>query len=329
MYFADRAPVYAPQEIGHEALDQMQRYFTAEKSLFQLPYVFETLSGALPDDDQMDEFIAGTHPNSQAVACLQLETYGRQDARERIARRLRGTETMLSKAAMKHIANPDDEPTDVGSYEIFAKRRSTELDYFDPQISKSVAASYPANMPGRDWRNGVCYGADAIVLSVRDAAAANGERHTEADMMQAGLRLVCSRKTVPEQLPIATAPSRISKALGVLCQAGHLYERGVISMSGALSRGGYTHEWDRWHVMAAKKGAKIGQPISTGNRAMMLEDGLAMAIRFDHPHIALQLATDSLALQMEGESFKPAGEPSTRLINGLAIVVHRSFQLPE
>ena len=301
----------------------MQTFFTAEASSVQLPHVFEPIARAITDDNEMVKYVTGLHPRSHLIAAMQLEAYGRSAACDSVVSIVHGRPTTLPDELRTYVLQHRENPTSAFDYGRFGKPRQLDRDYFTPEYQKRVSVAYPAQMVRREWEDLARRTHGVITRAVQEKVAETGDGHPESEIMRAGLRLVCAKKMIPSQLPFATAPTRVRTAHAVLKNAKTLYSRGVVSMSGALSRGGFMHEWDELQELSA---TCKDHRLKKTEQAMILEDGLAIAIRFKDPRVALQLASDSLALHMKKGRYSPSGEPSARLIHGLAVVVQDALE---
>lgn len=326
MYFSEQGPLCSPQEIHAQSLGHLQTIFTAEQSAFQLPRIFEVINNAYASEEDLANYALGFHPNSRLVASLQAQTYARPAAAKILAESIDPADTFFSEEALQHARN--------GTATSYSSRREFGGSYFS--LSTPVRpdpVAYPCGMDVATWQALAKARPGAIVDSVRKHHEETGAQ-PESDILQAGLRMVCAKKTRVSRVLIATAPTRTQNAHRVLQEAGAFYSRGITAISGALERSNYIDEWDHWRFLAHRKedtSDNQDHTLSPEQWQLVRTHGVSLAIRNKRPTTALKIINDAMhphiqqnltgAGNKEQEYNPPTQEPSYTIVNALATLV--------
>jgi hypothetical protein len=322
MYFATGELQRSPEEIYTKSVDLTRTYFQADQSCFELPWVFGAIEALHPDDEDLANFVLDFNINSRVVAALQAETYNRRSAAKTIANSLTDEKSffqseIIEKASQAGSSTYPPQSKSPG----YGVMRPFDLDEFKARgFGKTKSTPYPPNMDRDDWRrlSNCTYG--TIIRGVTERTTQLHDNYLELRLASTAVRLVCSKEVAQSHVLIATAPSRVDTAHRVLQAAGDRYDRGVISVSGALNRGNHIDAWDTWQDLSAP------HRLSDAHQQMLLEDGMALAMRNHHPDTALNIIEDIFGRTTYDAEYQPSNNALCRVARALSILAMQNSE---
>jgi hypothetical protein len=330
MYFATSEFQRSPDEIYAKSVDYMQTYFQADQSCFELPWVFGAIEAIHPDDDDLANFALDFDINSRVVAALQAETYNRRSAAKTIANSLADEKSffqseVIERASRAGSSTHPPQPKNPG----YGVMRTFDLNEFKPRgFGRTKLTPYPPDMDRDDWRqlSNCTYG--TIIRGVAERTRQKGDDYLELRLASTAVRLVCSREVAQSHVLIATAPSRVNTAHHVLQAIGNRYDRGVALVSGALNRGNHIDEWDIWQDLSAQAVQNPDAPdrLSNEYQQMLLEDGMALAVRNHRPDVALNIIEDIFNPETYDTDYQPSNNTLCRAARALAILAMQNSE---
>ncbi len=324
MYFATEELQRSPDEIYTESVDYMQTYFQADQSCFELPWVFSAIEAIHPDDEDLANFVLDFNINSRVVAALQAETYNRRSAAKTIANSLTDEKSFFQSEVIERASKAGSsahppQPKNPG----YGIMRPFDLDEFNPrEFGKTKLTPYPLDMNRHDWEglSNRTYG--AIIGKVTEHTKRQHDDYLELRLASTAVRLVCGREVAQSHVLVATAPSRVDTAHHVLQAVGNRYDRGVVSISGALNRGNHMSEWDIWQDLSKRAEHRL----SNEYQQMLLEDGMALAMRNHHPDAALNIIEDIFDRTTYDAEYQPSNNALCRVARALSILAMQTSE---
>jgi hypothetical protein len=310
MYFAEQAQT-SSEELAARSLDLMREHYSSRDGHYSLRDSLPFISEAFASDDELTEYLLGFHANGRVVTCLQL-----QGNRPEVANSLAGSlqeidsstnRTVNTLPELAYIQSPSYATEDIEpEYAYRAKTRGYDLQWPTWVPNKVTRQNPPCD--NETWSRLRKATSQSIARSLIALSASQNDK-PESYLMQAAVCLVSGKKTAvdprpdgqPAHMPILTAPSRLEKAHDLLCMSGVFYERGALSIAGALARADQVEQWDIFQSQVRRElAAQYGdENISGPFVKLSVHAGVEMAMRQERHDVVLAMTADELRVKRE------------------------------
>ena len=295
MYFAESAQADL-QDLGAQSLQFLQQYYSEDGVHYSVRHTLPIIAETFPKDEELSDYLQAFHPDGRIAGCLQLQSE-RPAVAATLANSLRDINaqedsTIHQVHELAYIQDPRRQPLRKG---IGFLTQSAPYDLTWPAWSYKKAI--PMNHPcGTETWNKLRKSSPRHIGKTLIRLAQDANDNPDVVVAQAAVRLVCSKKTAPNidgqtgHLAILTAPSRVPKVHKLLRLAGASYERGAMTVAGALARADEVTLWDEFHEQARTDLAAVPNASSENFEAHSLLQGVGMAMRAHRYDVAYDMA---------------------------------------